>query len=76
MRKTAVIVLSVILILFSFNERELYKKDIRNRLVIQGVGIDAEKDGTYTVTLQAINTAAQSSPAGKAVRKHPLRHIR
>lgn len=73
MRKTAVIVLSVILILFSFNERELYKKDIRNRLVIQGVGIDAEKDGTYTVTLQAINTAAQSSPAGEGGPQTPVK---
>lgn len=64
MRKTAVVLAVVIIALFSFNDREIYKKDIRNRLIIQGVGIDAEQDGTYTLTVQAIATGAQSLSNG------------
>lgn len=64
MRKTAVVILVLLISLFSFNERELFKKEIRNRLIIQGIGIDRENDGSYSVTLQAINTSAQSSSGG------------
>lgn len=72
MRKTAVVIAVAIIALFSFNERELYKKDIRNRLVIQGIGIDREKDGTYTVTLQAINTGSQSSSMSDSGTEKPV----
>ena len=48
MRKSILIFLSVVIAVFSFNEKEIYKKDIRNRLVIQGIGIDIENDFTPT----------------------------
>ena len=38
MRKSILIFLVVIVAIFTFNEKEIYKKDIRNRLVIQGIG--------------------------------------
>ena len=47
MRKATVILLAFIIGVFAFNEKEIYKKDIRNRLVIQGVGIDIETDNSY-----------------------------
>lgn len=61
MRKTPLVIAVIIIALFSFNGSELYKKDIRNRLIIQGIGIDREADGKYSVTLQALNTNVQSS---------------
>lgn len=76
MRKTAIAIVIIIIALFSFNERELYKKDIRNRLVIQGVGIDVEKDGSYTVTLQAINTGAQSASMSEGSPQNPVKTYR
>lgn len=76
MRKTAVVIAVAIIALFSFNERELYKKDIRNRLVIQGIGIDREKDGAYTVTLQAINTGSQSASISEGGPEKPCRYTR
>lgn len=64
MRRVLTVALVIVLALFTFSENEIYKKDIRNRLVIQGIGIDLEEDGTYTVTLQAIDT--NSSEAASA----------
>lgn len=64
MRRVLTVALVIVLALFAFSENEIYKKDIRNRLVIQGIGIDLEEDGTYTVTLQAIDT--NSSEAASA----------
>ena len=62
MRKATVILLAFIISVFAFNEKEIYKKDIRNRLVIQGIGIDIETDNSYTLTLQTIDTAAGDFP--------------
>ena len=45
MRRGLIVVLAIILALFTFSENEVYKKDIRNRLVIQGIGIDLENNG-------------------------------
>lgn len=73
MRKGTLILLSVILAIFGFNEKEIYKKDIRNRLVIQGIGIDMETDGLYTVTLQAIDTNAQTSVSSDGASEPPVR---
>lgn len=72
MRKTSFVIAVIIIGLFSFNERELYKKDIRNRLVIQGIGIDREKDGGYSVTLQAINSGSQSSSMSDSGPEKPV----
>lgn len=73
MQKTVAIIIVVAVILFSFSEREIYKKDIQNRLVIQGVGIDKEDDGTYTVVIQAYNTTAQSSAGGESGSENPVK---
>lgn len=73
MRKTAVVIAVVIIALFSFNERELYKKDIRNRLVIQGIGIDTKEDGTYSVTVQALNTSTQSASISEGGNENPVK---
>ena len=43
MRKAIIVLLSFLLAFYTFNSEEIYKKDIRNRLVIQGIGIDVEK---------------------------------
>ena len=42
MRRGLIVILAILLALFTFSENEVYKKDIRNRLVIQGIGIDLE----------------------------------
>lgn len=60
MQKISILIAVILLLLLPFNGKEIFKKDISKRLVIQGIGIDIEEDGTYTVTLQAINTSAQS----------------
>ena len=73
MRKTTVILLALIISIFAFNEKEIYKKDIRNRLVIQGIGIDLEDDNSYTVTLQAIDTNAQSAVSAEGASQPPIK---
>ncbi len=73
MRKSILIFLVVIVAVFSFNEKEIYKKDIRNRLVIQGIGIDIEKDNSYTVTLQTIDTNAQSATSADGASQPPIK---
>ena len=73
MRRGLIIILAIILALFTFSENEVYKKDIRNRLVIQGVGIDLEKDGTYTVTLQAIDTNSSEASSAEGASQPPLK---
>lgn len=73
MRKSILIFLVVIVAIFTFNEKEIYKKDIRNRLVIQGIGIDIEKDNSYTVTLQVIDTNAQSSTSEDGASQPPIK---
>ena len=72
MRKIGVILLALIVSIFTFNGNEIYKKDIRNRLVIQGIGIDVEKDG-YIVTIQAIDTNAQSASSSDGASQPPLK---
>lgn len=73
MSKSILIFLTVIVALFTFNEKEIYKKDIRNRLVIQGIGIDIEKDNSYTVTLQTIDTNSQSSSSEDGASQPPIK---
>ena len=73
MRKSILIFLAVIVAIFTFNEKEIYKKDIRNRLVIQGIGIDIEKDNSYTVTLQTIDTNAQSASSEDGASQPPIK---
>ena len=73
MRKSILIFLIIIVALFTFNEKEIYKKDIRNRLVIQGIGIDIEKDNSYTVTLQTIDTNAQSATSEDGATQPPIK---
>ncbi len=73
MRRGLIVILSIILALFTFSENEVYKKDIRNRLVIQGIGIDLEKDGTYTVTLQAIDTNSSEASSADGASQPPLK---
>ncbi|MCH5190564.1 MAG: Ger(x)C family spore germination protein [Oscillospiraceae bacterium] len=60
MQKIGILAAVILLLLFPLNGQETFKKDISMRLVVQGIGIDIEDDGSYTVTLQAINTNAQS----------------
>ena len=73
MRKIGVILLAVFLSVFTFNENEIYKKDIRNRLVIQGIGIDMEDNGQYSVTIQAIDTNAQAASSSEGASQPPLK---
>ncbi len=73
MRRGIIIALSIILAIFTFSENEIYKKDISNRLVIQGIGIDLEKDGTYTVTLQAIDTNSSQAASAEGASQPPLK---
>ncbi len=61
---TAILALAVLL---SIGGNEIYKNDIGNRLIIQGIGIDLEEDNSYTVTVQAINTNAQSASTNETV---------
>ncbi len=73
MRKIGVILLVVFFSVFTFNENEIYKKDIRNRLVIQGIGIDMEDNGEYSVTIQAIDTNAQAASSSEGASQPPLK---
>ncbi len=72
MRRVSIIFLALILAVFAFNDEEIYKKDIRNRLVIQGIGIDIEKDNSYKVTLQAIDTNSSSAASSDGASQPPL----
>jgi spore germination protein KC len=73
MQKAVIVLLSFFLAFYTFNSEEIYKKDIRNRLVIQGIGIDIEKNGKYTVTIQAIDTNAQSATSSDGASQPPLK---
>lgn len=73
MRRGLIVILAILLALFTFSENEVYKKDIRNRLVIQGIGIDLEDDGTYTVTLQAIDTNSSEASSADGASQPPLK---
>lgn len=72
MRRASIIFLVIILAIFAFNDEEIYKKDIRNRLVIQGIGIDIEKDNSYKVTLQAIDTNSSAAASSDGASQPPL----
>lgn len=73
MRRIGVVILALIVSIFTFNGNEIYKKDIRNRLVIQGVGIDIGDDGRYSVTIQAIDTNAQAVASSDNASQPPLK---
>ncbi len=73
MRKAGIVLLAFILAFYTFNSQEIYKKDIRNRLVIQGIGIDILKDGKYSVTIQAIDTNAQAASSSDSASQPPLK---
>ncbi len=73
MRKAGIVLLAFILAFYTFNSQEIYKKDIRNRLVIQGIGIDVQKNGEYSVTVQAIDTNAQAASSSDSASQPPLK---
>ncbi len=73
MRQAGIVFLAFVLALFTFNSNEIYKQDIRNRLVIQGIGIDIEEGGQYSVTIQAIDTNSQSATSTDGASQPPLR---
>ncbi len=73
MRQAGIVFLAFALALFTFNSNEIYKQDIRNRLVIQGIGIDIEDDGKYSVTIQAIDTNAQAVSSSEGASQPPLK---
>ena len=73
MRKIVIILLALLVSLLTFDQNEIYKKDIRNRLVIQGIGIDMEENGKYSVTIQAIDTNAQSANSSEGASQPPLK---
>lgn len=73
MQKILVVALAVFLTIFTFSENDIYKKDIRNRLVIQGIGIDLEDDGKYSVTLQTINTDNTKISSADSASQPPLK---
>lgn len=65
MRKAVMILIALICVGAAVN-RNAFKSDISNRDVVQGVGIDINEDGTYTVTLETINTENYSNADGAA----------
>lgn len=73
MRKAGIVLLSFLLAFYTFNSEEIYKKDIRNRLVIQGIGIDIIESGEYSVTIQAIDTNNQSSASSDSASQPPIK---
>ncbi|MBQ4645465.1 MAG: Ger(x)C family spore germination protein [Clostridia bacterium] len=73
MRKALIVLLVFLTAFYTFNSEEIYKKDIRNRLVIQGIGIDVEDDNKYSVTIQAIDTNAQSASSSDSASQPPLK---
>ena len=73
MRKTIIVFLVFLMAFYTFNSEEIYKKDIRNRLVIQGIGIDVEDDDKYSVTIQAIDTNSQSATSSDGASQPPLK---
>ena len=38
------------------------ENELKNRLIVQAIGIDAQKDGTVLVTLQTLNTEMAGNP--------------
>lgn len=72
MRK-AVIALVLVLCVGAVANRSAFKEDIRNRSVVQGIGIDLNDDGTYTVTLETINTENYSNAEKSAT---PVMNVR
>ncbi len=73
MRKALIVLLVFLTAFYTFNSEEIYKKDIRNRLVIQGIGIDVEDDKKYSVTIQAIDTNAQAATSSDSASQPPLK---
>ena len=73
MRKAGIVILAFILAFYTFNSEEIYKKDIRNRLVIQGIGIDILNNGEYSITIQAIDTNAQTASSSDGASQPPLK---
>ena len=73
MRKALIVLLVFFMAFYTFNSEEIYKKDIRNRLVIQGIGIDVEDDEKYFVTIQAIDTNAQAATSSDGASQPPLK---
>lgn len=73
MRKALIVLLVFFMAFYTFNSEEIYKKDIRNRLVIQGIGIDVEDDEKYSVTIQAIDTNAQAATSSDGASQPPLK---
>lgn len=73
MQRSISVILSIIFVFFTFSENEIYKKDIRNRLVIQGIGIDLEENGQYTVTLQAVDTDSTEATSSDDASSPPLK---
>lgn len=72
MRRVGIVLIAIIISVFAFNENEIYKKDIRNRLVIQGIGIDME-NGEFYVTIQAIDTNAQAAASAEGASQPPIK---
>lgn len=72
MGKIIAVVLSFIVAFSVFNSNEIYKKDIRNRLIIQAIGIDIENE-KIAVTLQAIDTSAENIASSDKASQPPLK---
>lgn len=73
MQRIIALVSAVVLLLFSFSENKIYNRDIRNRLVIQGIGIDVDRNGEFTVTIQAIDTNSQSVSSSDGASQPPIK---
>ena len=73
MRNAGIVLLSFLLAFYTFNSEEIYKKDIRNRLVIQGIGIDFLESGEFSVTIQAIDSNNQSSASSDSASQPPIK---
>lgn len=52
--------LGLLVLLFSGCQNS--ENELKNRLIVQAIGIDAQKDGTVLVTLQTLNTEMAGNP--------------
>lgn len=66
MFKSIISVIVAFGVLLSLNSKGVYKNDISNRLIVQGIGIDVLPDDTYSLTVQAINTSTHTASTGES----------
>ena len=62
MRRVRKILLPIFLICILFSGCDFSSGELKNRLIVQAVGIDRKADGGVRVTLQTLNTQMTGNP--------------